>query len=188
MKLEVLRVSSQDDSTSGILFDVVNGKRKFLCYTLEDEQRDVKVWGETRIPAGEYKLSLRKEGGFHTRYEQRYGADDYGMLWLQDVPGFEYILIHTGNTDEHTSGCLIVGDTQQDLDVNFNGMVGSSKNAYMKLYEKVAKQLLIGNKVTIEYSKIQLEPQEPNDVYEKLQEISGNIKVLNAKLSGRNIT
>ena len=59
MKLEVLRISSQDDSTSGILFDVVNGKRKFLCYTLEDEQRDVKVWGETRIPAGEYKLSLR---------------------------------------------------------------------------------------------------------------------------------
>ena len=110
------------------------------------------------------------------------------MLWLQDVPGFEYILIHTGNSDEHTSGCLIVGDTQQDLDVNFNGMVGSSRNAYVKLYEKVAKQLLIGNKVTIEYSKIQLEPQEPNDVYEKLQEISGNIKVLNAKLSGRNIT
>ena len=42
--------------------------------------------------------------------------------------------------------------------------------------------------MTIEYSKIQLEAEEPSDMYEKLQEISGEIKVLNAKLSGRNIT
>ena len=61
MNLEVLRISSQKDSTSGILFDVVNGKRNFLCYTLEDEQRDVKVWGETRIPAGTYEIKLRNE-------------------------------------------------------------------------------------------------------------------------------
>ena len=86
MKLEVLRVSSQDDSTSGILFDVVNGKRKFLCYTLEDEQRDVKVWGETRIPAGEYKLSLRKEGGFHSRYQAKYGNMHQGMI-VKDLQG-----------------------------------------------------------------------------------------------------
>ena len=110
------------------------------------------------------------------------------MLWIQDVPGFEYILIHQGNNDEHTSGCLIVGDSQQDLDVNFNGMVGSSANAYKKLYPKISAQLLAGNEVTIEYSKVQLEPQKPNDVYEKLQEISGEIKVLNAKLDGKNIT
>jgi hypothetical protein len=64
-------------------------------------------------------------------------------------------------------------------------MVGSSKNAYVKLYNKVAKQLLIGNKVTIEYSKIQLETQEPNDVYEKLQEINGNVLQTHAMLRGR---
>ena len=184
MKLTVVRTQFGTDATNGLLF--IDGI--FECYTLEDQYQAVKVMHETCIPEGTYEIKFRTVGGFHTRYQQRYGADHYGMLWLQDVPGFEYILIHTGNTDEHTSGCLIVGDTQQDLDVNFNGMVGSSKNAYMKLYEKVAKQLLIGNKVTIEYSKIQLEPQEPNDVYEKLQEFSGNIKVLNAKLSGRNIT
>ena len=39
MELEVLRISSQVDSTSGILFDVTEGKRKFLCYTIEDEFR-----------------------------------------------------------------------------------------------------------------------------------------------------
>ena len=79
------------------------------------------------------------------------------MLWIQDVPGFEYILIHQGNTDEHTSGCLIVGNTQQDLDVNFNGMVGSSADAYQKLYKKVSAAILKGDKVTIEYSKVNLE-------------------------------
>ena len=66
MKYEVLRVSSGKDSTSGLLFEIDNNKRTFLAYTLEDEQRDVKVWGETRIPAGTYKLKLRKKVDFIT--------------------------------------------------------------------------------------------------------------------------
>ena len=61
MKLEVLRVSSQKDSTNGLLFDVTTD-RKFLCYTLEDEYRDDKVMHETRIPEGTYKVTLRKVG------------------------------------------------------------------------------------------------------------------------------
>ena len=111
MKYEVLRISSGKDSTSGLLFEIDRGKRTFLAYTLEDEQRDVKVWGETRIPAGTYKLKLRTEGGFHNRYLSKYSADFHKcMIWVQDVPGFEYILWHTGNTDEHTAGCLILGN------------------------------------------------------------------------------
>ena len=107
MKYEVLRISSGKDSTSGLLFEIDRGKGTFLAYTLEDEQRDVKVWGETRIPAGTYKLKLRTEGGFHSRYLAKYSADFHkGMIWVQDVPGFEYILWHTGNTDEHTAGIV----------------------------------------------------------------------------------
>ena len=185
MDIDLIRYRDENDYTQGLFF--INGF--FQCHTLEDEFRSKKVHSETRVWSGRYKLALRKEGGFHNRYLKKFGEDFHkGMLWVKDVPDFEYILIHQGNTDEHTSGCLIVGDSQQDLDVNFNGMVGSSANAYKKLYPKVSAQLLAGNEVTIEYSKIQLEPQEPNDVYEKLQEISGEIKVLNAKLSGRNIT
>ena len=184
MKLQVVRTQLGKDATNGLLF--IDGL--FECYTLEDQYQAVKVMHETCIPEGTYPIKLRTVGGFHTRYKAKYPELHRGMLCIQNVPGFEYILIHQGNTDEHTSGCLIVGDSQQDLDVNFNGMVGSSANAYKKLYPKVSAQLLAGNEVTIEYSKIQLEPQEPNDVYEKLQEISGEIKVLNAKLSGRNIT
>jgi hypothetical protein len=153
---------------------------------------------ETCIPEGTYDIKFRTVGGFHIKYAERYGNSHYGMLHLQDVPGFTYILIHTGNTDEHTSGCLIVGETQQDLDINFNGMVGSSAVAYKKMYSKVANQLLQGKEVTIEYSKIDLDGKElsntaspdlikPDSVYEKLQEISGEIQVLSAKLDGKDI-
>tara|TARA_X000001388_G_scaffold4519_1_gene3101 strand:+ start:376 stop:930 length:555 start_codon:yes stop_codon:yes gene_type:complete len=183
MKLQVIRTQLGKDATNGLLF--IDGL--FECYTLEDQYQVKKVMHETCIPEGTYKIKLRTVGGFHERYTTKYPTFHRGMLWIQDVPGFEYILIHQGNTDEHTSGCLIVGDSQQDLDVNFNGMVGSSANAYKKLYPKISAQLLAGNEVTIEYSKIQLEAQEPTDVYEKLQEISGEIQVLTAKLDGKNI-
>jgi hypothetical protein len=112
------------------------------------------------------------------------------MLHIQDVPNFTYILIHTGNTDEHTSGCLIVGETQQDLDSSKDGFIGSSTVAYKKMYAKVANQLLQGKKVSIEYTTIDKlldKPAAESDVYEKLQEISGEIKILNAKLDGNNI-
>ena len=69
-KYQVLRISSQEDSTSGILFEVnPGGTKSFLCYTVEDEKRDKKVMHETRIPAGTYKLELRTVGGFHERYK-----------------------------------------------------------------------------------------------------------------------
>ena len=194
MKLQVVRTQFGKDATNGLLF--IDGV--FECYTLEDQYQAVKVMHETCIPEGTYDIKFRKTGGFHAKYSARYKNAHYGMLHLQDVPGFTYILIHTGNTDEHTSGCLIVGETQQDLDINFNGMVGSSAVAYKKMYAKVANQLLQGKKVTIEYSKIDLDNKElsnaaspdlikPDSVYEKLQEISGEIQVLSAKLDGKDI-
>ena len=183
MKLQVVRTQFGKDATNGLLF--INGL--FECYVLEDQYQVKKVKHETCIPEGEYEIKLRTVGGFNDRYTKKYPTMHRGMLWLQDVPGFEWILIHQGNTDEHTSGCLIVGDTQQDLDVSFDGFVGSSSVAYKKLYPKVAKQLLMGNKVTIEYSKVQLDKQEPSDVYEKLSELSGEIQILTAKLDGKNI-
>ena len=152
MELEVLRFSSQKDSTNGILFDVTGGKRRFLCYTLEDEYRDEKVAGETRVPAGTYDLVLRKVGGFHSRYQKKYGSMHKGMLWVWDVPNFEYILIHTGNTDEHTAGCLIVGDSQQANFGDSDGFVGSSTQAYKRIYPAIAEAIERNEKVTITYT------------------------------------
>jgi len=151
MKLEVLRFSSQADSTSGLLFEVSDLGRHFLCYTLEDERRALKVKGETRVPAGTYNIKLRNEGGFHSRYSKKYPGVHIGMLHIQDVPNFEYILIHTGNTDEHTAGCLIVGDAQENNKIIADGFVGKSVNAYKRIYPSIAKAIQQGEEVTITY-------------------------------------
>ena len=150
MKFEVQRFSSQSDSTLGILFDVTAG-RKFLCFTLEDEAREVKVKGETRIPSGTYKLKLRKEGGFHGKYTSKYGSMHKGMIHVQDVPGFNYILWHTGNTDEHTDGCLLVGNTQTENIGTKDGFIGASGDAYKRIYPPIAKVLEDGGDVEITY-------------------------------------
>ena len=172
MKLQVVRTQLGKDATNGLLF--IDGL--FECYTLEDQYQAVKVMHETCIPEGTYDIQFRKTGGFHSKYSERYKNAHYGMLHIQDVPGFEYILIHTGNWESQTSGCLLVGDTQQDLDVSDKGFIGASVNAYKRMYSKVANQLLQGKAVTIEYTTIDNllnKPAEQSDVYEKLQEISG---------------
>ena len=151
MKLKVLRFSSQGDSTSGLLFSEDETGLSFMCYTLEDENRVLKVRGETRVPAGTYKIELRAEGGFHQRYNKKYGKMHKGMLHVTNVPNFEYILIHTGNTDEHTAGCLLVGDSQENNVIIKDGFVGKSVNAYKRIYPNIAKALEKGEDVSIEY-------------------------------------
>ena len=161
MKLDVVRTQFGADATNSLLFiDSV-----FECYGLEDEIRDQKKHSETAIPLGEYEIKFRTVGGFHTRSKSRYDAKygegwHRGMLELQDVPNFKYILIHTGNTDEHTAGCLLVGETQQDLDKGKDGFIGGSGDAYKKLYPKVRDALLSGEKVTIKISNINLDEKQ----------------------------
>ena len=193
MKLTVVRTQFGTDATNGLLF--IDGI--FECYTLEDQYQAVKVMHETCIPEGTYDIKFRKTGNFHSKYSERYKNAHYGMLHIQDVPNFTYILIHTGNTDEHTSGCLIVGETQQDLEISKDGFIGSSTTAYKKMYAKVAGQLLQGKDVSIEYTTINklLEKEVDNKakdhtvlattVYDKLQEINGNVLTIKAKLNGR---
>lgn len=147
-ELELLRFSTGTDSTSGALFLVDGDKKEFMCYTLEDEHRDEKVMHETRIPAGRYRITLRTVGGFHNRYKSRYNFHK-GMLWLRDVPGFEYILIHAGNTDEHTSGCIIVGDNQKNNQVFPDGFIGSSRVAYSRVYQETLRRMNDSGEINI---------------------------------------
>ena len=163
MELEVIRFSSGADSTNGMLFETIQQgneidgiwkQKKFLAYTLEDEQRDDKVFGETRIPNGTYELGLRKVGGYHAKYSKRFDDIHIGMLHVLNVPNFEYILIHCGNTDEHTAGCLLVGDSQENNQITTNGFIGKSTQAYKRIYPRIASALERGEKVTITYKTI----------------------------------
>lgn len=126
MELTVQRIENNGKATTGRLY--INGA--FQCCTLEDEPREVKVMAETRIPAGRYEIKLRTFGGHHTKYSEKFGFHK-GMLWLQDVPNFKDILIHIGNTEKDTAGCLLVGKV-----VN-NFTLLQSTIAYEELYKKV---------------------------------------------------
>lgn len=138
MIITVERFSDDGDATLSIIR--VDGE--FQCFGLEDEYRAEKLAGETRIPAGKYKVGLRTVGGFHSRYsnDKRFKSYHEGMLQVMEVPGFEYILIHVGNSDEDTAGCLLVGNG-----ANTNHTVQSSSNAYKELYKKVIDEAKLNN-------------------------------------------
>jgi len=147
LELEQLRYSSDSDSTLSTLHNIVNFRPEFLCYLLEDEYREVKVPGETRIPAGRYEIKLRTEGGMHGRYKDKYPWHK-GMLWLQDVPNFTWIYIHPGVTDDHSEGCLLTGDGQRQNKTKA-GKNYDTMDAYQRIYELISKAILDGRKVFI---------------------------------------
>ncbi len=133
MKLKLERFYSTNEATLGSLS--INDK--FECYTLEDEYREKKVHSETRIPAGTYQIKLQMHGTMTGKYAKRFPEIHEGMLWLQDVPNFTTIYIHIGNTDDDTSGCILVGSTYSKE----NMRISASTVAYLKLYPKVVEAL-----------------------------------------------
>ena len=140
MILSLLRLPSMPESTLGGL--CVDGR--LVCFSLEDQPQAVKVPGETRITSGTYQIKLRTEGAMHTKYAARF-TDHRGMLWLQDVPGFEWVYIHIGNDDDDTLGCILVGDG-----LHVSGKLSESTVAYRRLYGVVSNAILAGEPVEIE--------------------------------------
>ena len=138
MRIDVTRFLSDRDATLSNI--AVEGR--FLCFGLEDEYREEKLVGETRIPAGRYNIAVRRHGGFHARYSARFSEFHRGMLEVMNVPRFTDILIHVGNTDQDTSGCLLVGMSATarlgDLSIH------SSREAYRLLYQRVIVSAELG--------------------------------------------
>jgi hypothetical protein len=140
MKLTLLRFPSLKESTlGGLLVD-----DRFQCWTLEDQFQAQKVPGETRIPAGTYTIELQQAGTLHEKYKAKY-PEHRGMLHLLSVPGFTGVMIHVGNTDRDSAGCILVGDLAMA-----NGELGQSVVAYRKLYGLVSNAILAGEGATIE--------------------------------------
>ena len=146
MEITVYRYNSDTDHSNGLMLI----DKEFQCYTLEDEYRTLKVMGETRIPDGRYPIGFRTEGGFHERYKAKYGGWHKGMLEIKQVPNFKYILIHKGNDDDDTAGCLLVGSG------NTNGanFISNSGDAYMKIYPKIKNALRRNERVYIQFATL----------------------------------
>lgn len=133
MEIMVNRIASDEEATLGEL----QFAGAVQCFTLEDQGRDgPKVPRETRIPAGRYRLKLRRHGGFHERYAKRFADIHCGMIELEAVPGFTDILIHCGNTEADTAGCLLVGQ-RHGLDERGHHAVQRSTAAYVKIYPPI---------------------------------------------------
>ena len=134
MKLLLHRQTFSDKSSVGTLY--VNGLKE--CHTLEDcdrhlEEGGEKVYGETAIPRNTYKVVIT----YSNRFKQP-------MPLLVDVPGFEGIRIHPGNTDQNTEGCILVGvGIGQDRLYN-------SRQAYERLFNKLEAAEALGEEITIE--------------------------------------
>ena len=109
----VKRYEEQDDRTFGRLYI---GDEE-ICDTLEDKDRHLedhlpdievlrknKVYAKTAIPRGTYNVELYWWAKHRNWYP-----------WIQNVPGYTGILIHGGSTEEHTSGCILVGTRQGDI-------------------------------------------------------------------------
>jgi hypothetical protein len=96
MKFEVIRREYLPDRTLGVL--EIDGE--FFCYTLEDRVRppNVKVYGETAIPEGTYKVTV----------EAFRGDKDKMYPYLHNVPMFTGVCIHGGNKPEDSLGCILV--------------------------------------------------------------------------------
>lgn len=147
----------------------------FVCGTLgiigfgvEDEYRDTKVKGETRISAGEYEFYLAHSPKFSPSFfadskgnliskkdfatlreieKQKY--KQHLCLYLKDVQNFVGIIWHWGNTEKDTDGCYVVGSER----AVFNGQQGVAKSIlkYMEIYPKIFQALQRGEKVFAKY-------------------------------------
>lgn len=134
MKLLLKRIAKMEKYTIGKLY--VDGE--YFADTLEDTDRNltstmskdeivkVKVYGKTAIPTGTYVVDMNTVS---PKFGKRSWAQPYEgkVPRLQDVPGYEGVLIHPGNTADDTSGCILVGRNK------VKGQVVESQNTFHSL-------------------------------------------------------
>ena len=134
MNLLVDRIFLGDSYTIGKLY--IDGE--YFCDTLEDTVRDLgpdgsgKIYGETAIPSGEYAIALTRSPRFKRILPR-----------LLNVPFFEGILIHSGNSAKSSSGCLLVGKNSK------KGMVLESRKYETLLVQTLQEAVNRGEKITI---------------------------------------
>ena len=140
MNITLRRFFDTAEHTAGIL---QVGIHAFSA--LEDAYNYPKIPGKTRIPAGVYELDLRRVFPMASRYAKRFGTKHKGMIWLKNVPNFDFVYVHIGNEKDDTEGCVLLGRT---LDLGA-GTVGASTSAYKEFYPLVMNALERDEPVTL---------------------------------------
>lgn len=142
MEIKIDRAWKRDGYTISRIY--VNGKL-FGCNTLEDTDRGlrqdmileeikrIKVYGETAIPSGSYECVYT----YSTRFKKM-------LPLLLDVPGFDGIRIHSGNSAKDTLGCILVGKNDK------KGWISNSRFWTDKLVQSMKVAWDKKEKVTIE--------------------------------------
>ena len=151
MKLVLDRKWKKDGYTIGRLY--IDGE--IFCNTLEDKDRGLtkdmpvsrikvlKVKDKTAIPTGTYAVTLRIQSP-KFRYYKAYEFCDGYLPRLCQVPGFDGVLIHIGNTAEDSSGCILVGENRKV------GQVVNSTETFKRLYALLKKADQRGENISIE--------------------------------------
>lgn len=141
MEILVKRIAKKDLYTIGKMY--INGT--YFCDVLEDTDRGLqqnmelsqivskKVPNKTAIPAGTYEIVMNIVS---PRFKDRSWAKPYGgkLPRLLNVPGFDGVLIHPGNDQNDTSGCLLVGRNK------VVGKVLDSQNTFKVLMKQLHGQ------------------------------------------------
>ena len=139
MEIKVIRNILTSEYTVGHLY--IDGE--YITDTIEDrcrkiEKKEDKVYGQTAIPHGRYPVVLD--------YSNKYSKL---MPHILDVPFFEGIRIHSGNSDEDSLGCLIVGEFVPGV---AGGWVKNSRIAYSKVFAKIKQASDKGERIFITIS------------------------------------
>lgn len=151
MKLTLKRIYTNDQYTIGRLYidDV------YVCDTLEDCDRGLdssmseeeimskKVYGQTAIPTGTYKIDMKTVSPKYKDVSVYKNACGGKVPRIIDVKGFSGILIHIGNTNKDTKGCVLVGKNTK------KGMVTNSRDTWLKVYYQMYLAESIGCGLTI---------------------------------------
>lgn len=147
MKLLLARTHTDGTRTWGKLF----ADGRFLCYTLEDAIREVpgepvqawKIRAATAIPSTHHAVNDGKPYRVSLEVSPKYGPD---CLTVNDVPGFQYIRMHSGNTEADTEGCLLLG-----FAINEAGITGGTSRGAVALVQRVVKDAFTaGEQVSLE--------------------------------------
>lgn len=133
MHLDLKRIYKGNEYTIGKLY--IDGE--YFCDTLEDPVRDMdsiddKIPTKTAIPAGIYKITMNVVS---PKYSKRnsYQFCQGRVPRLLNVPFFDGILIHIGNTVEDSSGCILVGENK------IKGKVINSTTTFINLWLKMER-------------------------------------------------